>query len=208
MPKSGSVTYSVHPSVAYVRAILDKLPDTTGRSIEDWAKAVRKSGLKESAEIRGWLKREHALGATTASMVADYACGLREEITNPEAYLRAAGGYVDAMYEGGKAGLRPLHDALLELARSMGTDVKICPCQTIVPLYRNHVFAQIKPSTRTRVDLGLALKGVKRKLTPRLIDTGGLAKGDRITHRIPIQSIAEIDNEVTSWLHTAYELDG
>ena len=75
---------------------------------------------------------------------------------------------------------------LLALGRSLGSDVKVCPCKTIVPLYRKHVFAQIKPTTRTRIDLGLALKDTK--VPKRLIDTGGLAKKDRITHRIEITS--------------------
>jgi hypothetical protein len=81
-----------------------------------------------------------------------------------------------------------------------------CPCQTIVPLYRAHVFAEIKPSTLTRVDLGLALKDAK---TPkRLVDTGGFAKKDRITRRIPIASVDEIDAEVERWIRKAYEMDG
>jgi uncharacterized protein DUF5655 len=55
----------------------------------------------------------------------------------------------------------------------------------MVPFYRHHVFAQIEPSTRTRIDLGMALKDTK---TPkRLIDTGGFAKKDRITHRFEDQ---------------------
>jgi hypothetical protein len=58
---------------------------------------------------------------------------------------------------------------------------------TIVPLHRNHVIAQIKPATRTRIDLGFALEA--RKAEGRLIDTGGYAKKDRITHRIPISSM-------------------
>jgi hypothetical protein len=41
-----------------------------------------------------------------------------------------------------------------------------------------------------------------------MIDTGGLAKKDRITHRFEITSIEEIDEEVKKWLKTAYELDG
>ena len=41
----------------------------------------------------------------------------------------------------------------------------------------------------------------------RLIDTGGFAKKDRITHRIPISSIEEIDGEVKKWLRTAFEED-
>lgn len=41
----------------------------------------------------------------------------------------------------------------------------------------------------------------------RLIDTGGRAKGDRITHRIAITSIADVDSEVKGWLKIAYDLD-
>jgi hypothetical protein len=61
-------------------------------------------------------------------------------------------------------------------------------------LYREHVFAEIKPATRTRIDVGLALGDAK--VPPRLIDTGGLAKKNRITRRIPITSLGEIDDEV------------
>lgn len=73
------------------------------------------------------------------------------------------------------------------------------------PLYRNHVFAQIKPATKTRIDLGFALKDTPA--TGRLIDTGGFAKKDRITHRIPISSLADIDDEVRHWLEVAYQMD-
>ena len=45
------------------------------------------------------------------------------------------------------------------------------------------------------------------KPSGKLIDTGGFAKKDRITHRIPIVSLAEIDDEVRKWLKKAYELD-
>jgi len=77
----------------------------------------------------------------------------------------------------------------------------------IVPLYRTHVFAQLKPTTNTRIDLGFALTRYKGKLPKRLIDTGGLAKKDRITHRIELKTVEEIDGDVKKWLRTAYELD-
>ena len=47
----------------------------------------------------------------------------------------------------------------------------------------------------------------KGKLPGRLIDTGGLAKKDRITHRIEIAAMEQIDNEVKKWLKTANNLD-
>ena len=104
-----------------------------------------------------------------------------------------------------KANLKPIYDALLKLGLSVGKDSKACPCKTIVPLYRNHVFAQIKPTTRTRIDFGLALKDAKP--TGKLIDTGGFAKKDRISHRFAISSLDEIDAEVKRWLKRAYDMD-
>jgi hypothetical protein len=49
--------------------------------------------------------------------------------------------------------LRPLHDAL-ELARSLGKGIRLCPGKTFVPIYRNHVIAQIRPAARMRSDFG------------------------------------------------------
>jgi uncharacterized protein DUF5655 len=114
---------------------------------------------------------------------------------------------VEEQYAGPKEKLRPIFEELLKLSRSMGDDVKVCPCKTIVPLYREHVFAQIKPTTNSRVDFGLALTHHKGKLPKRLIDTGGLAKKDRITHRVELTSASQIDGEVKKWLKTAYDLD-
>ena len=53
--------------------------------------------------------------------------------------------------------------------------------------------------------LGFALKD-----TPcegRLLDTGGRAKGNHITHRIPVTSADDIDDEVERWLKVAYDMD-
>jgi hypothetical protein len=182
-----------------------ELPEKTGRSLDQWIELVQKAGPPTEKERREWLKREHQLGTNAAWWIAERAAGKGLEDGDPEAYLRAAVGYVDAMYAGAKAGLRPIHDQLLRLGLQLGKDVQACPCKTIVPLYRNHVFAQIKPTTRTRIDFGFALADTKPK--GRLIDTGGFAKKDRITHRIPITAVSDIDDEVKRWLKTAYDMD-
>lgn len=113
--------------------------------------------------------------------------------------------YIDHQYSGSKADLRPLYEKLVNLAMKLGKDIRVCPGRTIVPIYRKQVIAQVKASTNTRIDLGLALG--KQRATGRLIDTGGYAKGDRITHRIPISTRADIDSEVEKWLKMAYEGD-
>jgi hypothetical protein len=166
---------------------------------------LKKSGPKTEKERRAWLKTVHGLGMNTAWGIAEHAEPKGSEFANPEAYLAAAEKYVASMFSGPKAALLPLYDQLLRVGIGIGKDAKACPCRTMVPLYRHHVFAQIKPATQTRIDLGFALGA--RKPEGRLIDTGGYAKKDRITHRIPISSIKDIDGEVKKWLKTAYEAD-
>lgn len=197
--------YGVHPGVAMVQKWVAELPEKTGRSLEQWIELVKASGPAAEKDRRDWLKNEHGMGTNAAWWIAERAEGKGWEDSDAETYLKAAEEYVEAMFAGGKAGLRPLFDELLKIGKKLGKDVKACPCKTVVPLYRQHVFAQIKPATRTRIDFGLAL--AKTKTPKRLLDTGGLAKGDRITHRIPISSLNEIDDEVQRWLRKAYELD-
>lgn len=197
--------YSVHPSVAMVQDWIAGLPKKTGKTLDEWLTLVKESGPAGEKERREWLKKEYNLGTNSAWWIAERAEGKGEEDGDPDTYLKAAERYVEAMFAGPKAGLRPIYEQLLRMGLELGKDVKACPCKTIVPLYRRHVFAQLKPTTRTRIDLGFALGD--RAPTGRLIDTGGFAKKDRITHRIPITSLAEIDAEVIHWLKAAYELD-
>jgi hypothetical protein len=197
--------YAVHRGVAQVQKWIEELPQKTGRSLKEWIDLTRKSAPPTVKERREWLKKEYKLGTNSASWIAKRADGNGTEEDSPEAYLKTAAEWVEAQYSGPRAALRPLYEQLLKLGFFLGKDVKACPCKTMVPLYRNHVFAQIKPSTNTRIDLGFALGNIK---TPkRLIDTGGYEKKDRITRRIEIKSKADIDDEVKRWLKKAYEMD-
>ena len=197
--------YSVHPGVVMVQKSIETLPEKTGRSLDGWLQFIKKNGPKDEKQCRAWLKEEFKLGTNTAGWLAERAQGKGWEEDSPESYLQQAEIYVEEMFAGAKAGLRPIYDALLQLGLNVGKDVKACPGKTIVPLYRNHVFAQLKPTTRTRIDLGLALGNMA--VPERLIDTGGFAKKDRITHRIPISALEEIDDEAKHWLKVAYDFD-
>ena len=203
-PKKKSI-YGVHPGVAMTQKWVAELKAKTGRTQEEWLRLIKKSGPKDEKARREWLKTEHGLGTNSASWLAERAEGKSSDIEDPDSYLEAAEGYVEEMFSGAKAGLRPIYNAILKVGLKTGKDAKACPCQTIVPLYRNHVFAQIKPTTNKRVDIGFALGDMKP--TGRLIDTGGFAKKDRITHRIPLESPKDIDDEVKKWLKVAYERD-
>jgi hypothetical protein len=197
--------YSVSPVVAMTQKWVKELPQRTGRSLEEWIALTKKSGPPAEKERRAWLKEKHKLGTIYAAEIAERAEGKGVEFDSSDAYLKAAAGWAEAQYSGARAALRPVYDELLKVGLAVGKEARACPCKTMVPLYRNHVFAQIKASTNTRIDLGLAVGDLK---TPkRLIDTGGFAKKDRITRRIEIRSKADLDDEVRKWLTKAYEID-
>ena len=197
--------YSVHPGVLMTQKWVGELKQKTGRSLEEWLKLIKKEGPPEEKERRNWLREKHGLNTMIATWLAERSFGKGVEMADPDLYLQAAERDVEKMFAGGKSHLRPVYDALLKAGLKTGKEAKACPCTTIVPLYRNHVFAQIKPATQTRIDMGFALGNMKP--TGRLIDTGGFAKKDRITHRIPITSLEDIDDEVKHWLKVAYDRD-
>lgn len=195
----GSV-YSQHPGIVMLKKIAENMKEKTGRDLNEWISFVKQKGPKAKKEQIAWLKKEHGLGGTNINLIVEYVEG-NDPIGgyDPEAL-------VEAQYAEKKSHLKPVYDQLLKMAFEAGIDVKACPGKTMVSFYRRHVFAELKATTNCRIDLGLALKGAEN-VPQRAIDTGGLAKGDRITHRIPISSLAEIDDEVKEWLQIAYNLD-
>lgn len=200
--------YAVHPSIAYVHSVLANLEPKTGRSLEGWVALVQVHCPPDKKERQAWLKAQ-GLGSTQASLVAEHSLGGGAHAFDdtPEGYLAAAPGYVANQYSGKKAVLRPLFERLADLARNLGPDVKVCPCETIVPFYRNHVFAEVKPFA-SRLDLGLALgdPAAVEDASGRLEDTGGFRKKDRITHKLKLASEADLAFAVP-WLARAYERD-
>ncbi|HQR08334.1 MAG TPA: DUF5655 domain-containing protein [Gemmatales bacterium] len=196
--------YSVHPSVEMTIQWIASLKERTGRSLEEWMKFIKKEGPTTEHERREWLKAMQKMGTNNAHWFAARSVGKGAEDEDPETYLKTAERWVEAMFEK-KPLMRPLYEAALKVGISLGADVKVCPCQTMVPFYRKNQFAKLVASTKFRLDLGLCLRGVP--FSKRLTDTGGTAKKDRITHNIAITSLDDLDVELKKWWKKAYEMD-
>ena len=208
MPHPRTTTrFDVHPGVAMIQKWVAELPEKSGKTLEEWAALLKEQQFPTLAVRRAWLKDTHGFGGNQAWWIAEYAEGQSTWDADPESYLRSADEYVAAMFTGPKAGLKPIFDKLVELGRSLGSDVKICPCKTIVPFYRNRVFAEVKPSTRTRIDFSLALPKDGAAVGRLRRNERKIAQKDRLTHTFAIARLSDIDAEVTEWLNTAYERD-
>lgn len=176
-----------------VRSQARNIEHATGRSIDAWVALVKASGKERHSEILAWLKSEHGFTHGNANLVA---------LTATRG--TAAGGgdeLVAAMYAGPKAILRPFHEQVIESIRRFGADIELAPKQAYVSLRRAKQFGTVGPGPGGRLEIGLNLKGVEP--TGRLEAAGGMC-----THRIRLSSADELDEEVLSWLHEAYERAG
>lgn len=200
--------YAVHPAVTHVQRILANLKAQTGLDLKGWSARVQREGIRDSRSARDWLKAQ-GLGTLQATFVAERTLGKEGGFDDtPEGYLKAAPGYVAGQFAGRRTTFHPLYKALEAQIRALGPEVKVCPCQTLIPFYRNHVFAEVKVLA-SRLDLGLSLGDPTAMQDPtgRLQDTGGFARKDRITHRVPLRNLTELDAAVLAWLKRAYNRD-
>jgi hypothetical protein len=169
----------------------------TGKAVSDWVLTVQKSGLKKHGEIVKFLKADHGFTHGYANLVAHQA--LRSSADHHD-----DADLVAQQYAGPKADLKPIYDTVVKAVQSFGDDVELAPKKAYVSLRRNKQFALIQPSTRTRVDLGINLKGTEP--AGRLEASGSF--NAMVSHRVRLETPADFNAEVKRWLKEAYQAAG
>lgn len=172
--------------------MIANMPEKTGKSLEQWLAIARASKLEKHGEVVRLLKAEHGLGHGYANLVAhSLKPGTPDEGDDP----------IEQMYAGTKAGLRPIHVALMRHVLAFGPGVEVSPKKGYVSLRRSKQFAIVQPSTKTRLDVGINLKG--RPTTERLEASGSF--NAMVSHRVRVESLEQVDAELIAWLREAYE---
>jgi predicted transport protein len=174
--------------------MIENLKKNTGKSLDQWVKIAQGSKLAKHGEIVKFLKEEHGMGHGYANLIAQKALGSLTADESPDDLLTA-------QYSGARAGLRPIYDTLAAEIAKFGKDVEFSAKKTYVSLRRSKQFGLIQPSTATRVDVGINLKG--EKATDRLEPSGSF--NSMVSHRVRIESKGEIDKELIGWLKKAYD---
>ena len=161
----------------------------TGHTLEHWVKVVQTSGIEKFSDQIALLKT-HGVGHGHASFICQAAKGRFEE--DP-------GDMLDGQYKG-KEAMRPVYEAIAKYAAALGKDVGIDPGKTATSFRRNNKFASAVPASKSRIDLGINLKGHPgtERLTPE-------KPGSMCTHKVKLETVKDFDAEVKAWLKAAYE---
>ncbi len=172
------------------------LKSKTGKDLDEWFELITVAGLTKHGQMMSFLKTDHGVSHGFANQIA-----LRSvERQNPSPVVNDDP--IEAMCAGTKAPIKPLFDLVLTSIKALGGDVDLAPKKGYVSVRRTKQFAIIQPSTASRVDVGINLKGVDP--SGRLEASGSF--NAMLSHRVRVSSLDEVDNELMGWLTQAYEL--
>jgi hypothetical protein len=180
---------------------LKNIQAKTGKTLEQLAAIVRKSGLRRHGEIRDMLKRDLGLGHGDANTLVHTV--LKSDGTRAaEAKGLSTKDVLAEIYSGPKAGLRPIHDKLMDAIVKFG-EFEIAPKKGYMSLRRKKQFAMIGPATNTLVEVGLNIKGVEA--TERL---AAMPAGGMCNYTVKVAEAKEVNRELIAWIKQAFESAG
>jgi len=182
-----------------VQTQIDNIQKKTGKSLDELAAIIKKSGLTKHGEIRDMLKEKLGLGHGDANALVHVA--LKSDGT------RAAEGMsmdavLDEIFTGAKAGFRPIHETLMKHINKFG-EFEIVPKKGYVSLRRRKQFAMIGPKTNTRFEVGINAKDFKKN--KRLLEQ---PKGGMCNYIVNLIDAKEVDAELVGWLKSAFDQAG
>jgi hypothetical protein len=168
------------------------LRSRTGQDVADWDERIAAEGLDDEQSLRAWLADRGVTGYAQALLVW-------ERFGYPEFLIADAEQLIGKQYAD-RPQLRPILDAVLAALPALGP-VTVQARGTYVSLVSpRRTFAVVQATTKSRVDLGLRLAGVKPEGRLREAKNVGQA-----TVRIPLSTPDEVDEEVLDWLRRTYE---
>jgi len=177
-----------------LESMVANLKEKTGKALPQWLKITKASKLAKHGELVKFLKSEHGVTHGYANLIA------QRTLAGADGSAPAGDDLVEQQYAGAKADLRPIYDALIAGVKKFGKDVEVAPKKAYVSVRRNKQFAIIQPSTKTRVDVGINLKGIKP--TGRLEASGSF--NAMVSHRVKLSERKDVDAELLAWLRDAY----
>ena len=173
---------------------------TYGKPIQDWFAVIAASGLSKHTEVVAMLKTTYGMTHGAAHRVSLLA----RDAAAPAPAAPPHSSPADLLYTGAKAGLRPIHDALMHQILALGDDIEIAPKKGYLSLRRRKQFAMVQPSTASRIDVGLILRDMPAD--GRLESAAGF--NALFTHRVRLAHPTDVNTELVGWLRNAYDLAG
>lgn len=184
-----------------IEAQLENIQTRTGKTLDEIFALIRKSDLTKHGEILELLKRDLGVGHGDANRLA-LAFQQSDGERAAQATKATTDDVVNALYTGAKADLLPIHETLMVAIAELGP-FEIAPKKGYVSLRRKKQFAMIGPVTKTRVEVGLNMRGVEPTARLVVMPAGGMCQ-----YKVDVTDAEEVDEELVTWIRQAYDSAG
>jgi hypothetical protein len=168
------------------------LKKQTGKDLDYWNARIKRKKFTDAQRLKEWLAGQDITGYAEQLLVMEHS-------GYPDFLTSSADELIDRQYAD-RQQLRPIYEAIVAAAQAIGETVVQARKGYVSLLTPKRTFARIRPTTKSRIDIGLRLEG----LQPR-----GRLEPSRIHDTMPVQvSLTErrdLDREVLKWLRRAYE---
>ena len=182
-------------------AQLKNIETKTGKSLAELRVVIRESGLTKHSEIRTMLMEKFNLGYGDANSLVHFALE-----SDGQTAAQASGAGLDEVigdiYSGKNEDLRPIHDQVMAAVEGFG-DFEIAPKKGYISLRRKKQFAMVGPGTKSRLEVGINMKGVESTDRLQAMPPGGMCQ-----YKVFLSQASEVDDELVGWARQAYEGSG
>ncbi len=173
---------------------LRNIETKTGKTLAQLREVIAQSGLAKNAEVRSMLMARFSLGHGDANTLAHAA--------KADAHAAGDDDPLDAIHAGAKAGMRPLHDAVMAQIEKLGA-FDVAPKKSYLSLRRKKQFAMVGPATKEQIEVGLNVRSLPPHARLKALPSGGMCR-----YAVRLSSAADVDAALLGWIRAAYDASG
>jgi predicted transport protein len=178
----------------FEQEFIDTAKEKTGKSLSEWLKFVKHSGMEKRNDIMEWLKRDQGLNHMQAQFVTGIFLNhgkpvyINENALLENQFLKCPD-------------MRPHFDAIAESIRLGFPGTDLIPKKTYISFTASREFAavNVKPG---EVILGLDLGDMP--FTDKVLKSKLTGPMPRISHMVILRSPADLDNNLMTLLQISY----
>lgn len=179
-----------------LQTMISNMPEKTGKSLDEWRALLKGTDLHKHGEVLKLLKGDYGVTHGFANSIA--AIYLKPELLDN----KPIEGNPDEDLLKGKEAIAEVFTKVKSQFEAIKGDVEFSYKKTYISLRTpKKQFALLQPSTKTRVDVGLNLKGVEPE---GIVEAAG-SWNTMVTHRVKLTELAQVNASLAGWLQKAYD---
>ncbi len=179
----------------YEKEFIAGAKEKTGKSVQEWIKALEPKGFAKQKEALDWLKADQGVNHMNANFIAGMFFNNGKPVFDSKVLF-------EKHFEG-KEDKRPLYTAIEDLVKNTFETAQVVPTKGYISFRNEKEFAVVKIN-KSQIRVGLDLSGEPfTDYTQKIKSLGAML---RISHMVEVYEAAEVNDRLKAVLLKANEI--